>query len=100
MDNRRLGYTKMRGGKPGQYIMSVSAASHYGTHRVTGSAGFLYEKDAFEFQVLRQSNNLSLFAFIEERRNGIFYFIGNRVFYTRILQIPLVSLYARLYMRL
>lgn len=71
-----VSYTKMRGGKPGQYIMSVSAASHYGTHRVTGSAGFLYEKDAFEFQVLRQSNNLSLLRSLKKGETVSFTLLG------------------------
>ena len=36
-------YTKMKGGQAGQYVVSVSAPSRYGTHKVTGSAGFVYD---------------------------------------------------------
>lgn len=52
--------TKLEGGQAGQYVLSVSAPSRYGTHRVTGSAGFVFDKDAFHYQVDKAAHQMSL----------------------------------------
>lgn len=52
--------TKMRGGQAGQYVISVSAPSRYGAHTVTSSAGFVYDKKAFDFKLMKEEGKLSI----------------------------------------
>ena len=37
-----------------------------GTHRVTGSAGFVYEKNAFNFQLLKKAGAISIFRTLQK----------------------------------
>ena len=69
-------YTKMKGGQAGQYVVSVSAPSRHGTHRVTGSAGFVYEKNAFNFQLLKEAGAISIFRTLQKGETVKFALLG------------------------
>ena len=69
-------YTKMKGGQAGQYVVSVSAPSRHGTHRVTGSAGFVYEKNAFNFQLLKKAGAISIFRTLQKGETVKFALLG------------------------
>lgn len=69
-------FTKLKGGNAGQYVMSTSASSRYGTHRVTGSAGFVYDKGAFDFQILKEANQLSLSRSLKKGETVSFTLLG------------------------
>lgn len=69
-------YTKMKGGQAGQYVVSVSAPSRHGTHRVTGSAGFVYEKNAFNSQLLKKAGAISIFRTLQKGETVKFALLG------------------------
>ena len=47
-----------------------------GTHRVTGSAGFVYEKNAFNFQLLKKAGAISIFRTLQKGETVKFALLG------------------------
>ena len=50
--------------------------SRHGTHRVTGSSGFVYEKNAFNFQLLKKAGAISIFRTLQKGETVKFALLG------------------------